>query len=277
MTKKMLYSFLPLMITFLMFACANENGNDEQQTEIATVDSGVIKTLKITGENIWIRESPTDGKVIMKLNASDECIILEKGKEETIKGQTDNWYKIKFKDKEGWVFGSQTSEAKKQEELDIKSVVNKIIDAVANNDFEVLNEFVNPEYGIYKFHNPGVFVAATYQENVDQDLLQFNFQGAKTDVKEEDAAEYDCDEGWDKEGIFLCDIEKFSELSHVISEEEFYINKKPSEAALNKAKSTENQFSKMLQFTEINAKIFLFEKEGKWFIGLIDLTTPCDA
>lgn len=36
--------------------------------------------LFIEGKGIWIRETPINGKVIMKLNTGNKCVILKKGK-----------------------------------------------------------------------------------------------------------------------------------------------------------------------------------------------------
>lgn len=67
------------------------------------------ENLEIIGKNIWIRSEPTTGAVIMKLNTGNKCKLIEKGKQETIKDNTDFWYKISFNDKIGWVFGTQTN------------------------------------------------------------------------------------------------------------------------------------------------------------------------
>jgi len=64
--------------------------------------------LVIQGKDIWIRDLPVKGKVIMKLNEGDKCKITEKGELGVIRGIPDYWYKINFNDKVGWVFGSQT-------------------------------------------------------------------------------------------------------------------------------------------------------------------------
>lgn len=65
--------------------------------------------LWINGNDIWVRDAPSTGQVVMKLKSGDKCRILEKGKTQTIKDKTDVWYKIDFNGKVGWVFGSQTS------------------------------------------------------------------------------------------------------------------------------------------------------------------------
>jgi hypothetical protein len=63
--------------------------------------------LTIKGEHVNMRKQPnTDAEVIMILDGGTECEILEKGKKEKIDGKTSNWYKIHYKEKDGWIFGS---------------------------------------------------------------------------------------------------------------------------------------------------------------------------
>lgn len=72
----------------------------------ATKSSG-NNYLVIIGSNIWVREEPSTGEVIMKLNDGDSCVIIAKGKSEVIRGNEDFWYQIEYGNKRGWVFGSQ--------------------------------------------------------------------------------------------------------------------------------------------------------------------------
>ncbi len=65
--------------------------------------------LKIEGSNIWVRSSPSDGEVVMKLNEGDLCLVIEKGGLQEIREMKDYWYRINFKGEEGWVYGAQTS------------------------------------------------------------------------------------------------------------------------------------------------------------------------
>lgn len=81
--------------------------------------------LTIEGNNIWVRNAPISGEVVMKLNHGDECTILEKGEKQFIRGVEDWWYKIEFHDTIGWVFGSQTS---------VKQIIN----------FQSFDEFIEP-------------------------------------------------------------------------------------------------------------------------------------
>lgn len=108
--------FLSILIVICgLISCENL----PQNSEVAEISSNKNKIeskekLTVEVENAWVREYPTDGKVIAKLNIGTECIVLKKDKKETIKGKSDYWYKIKFDDKEGWIFGSQTSQKEKQ-------------------------------------------------------------------------------------------------------------------------------------------------------------------
>ncbi|MEL6537549.1 MAG: SH3 domain-containing protein [Bacteroidota bacterium] len=67
--------------------------------------------LLVAGNDIWVRSEPTTGNVVMRLNDGTAAKILEVGKEETINGRTDVWYRIQNDGNDGWIFGAQTSKA----------------------------------------------------------------------------------------------------------------------------------------------------------------------
>jgi len=85
-----------------------ENSNEQINNSANQVKLNKTKFLTILGKDIWVRDLPSKGKVVLKLNEGDKCQIIEKGKLEIIKGLPDYWYKIEFNKTEGWVFGSQT-------------------------------------------------------------------------------------------------------------------------------------------------------------------------
>ena len=65
------------------------------------------KYLVINGTNVNLRVAPDLKAIrIRQLKTNDTCEILEKGKKETINENTDYWYKIKHRTKEGWIFGA---------------------------------------------------------------------------------------------------------------------------------------------------------------------------
>ena len=117
--------------------------------------------LIIIGDQIWVRDRPTDGKVVMKIDEGTECRILQKGKYEVIKGIPDYWYKIRYRGQEGWVFGSQTTErqlvGKTGKEL-LEKVLMKVTEGILpfNESFPVDTSFWEycPLIGYYGFKNP---------------------------------------------------------------------------------------------------------------------------
>ena len=100
-----------------------------------------VDYLTIEGSNIWIREYPTTGDVIMKLNSGEICKVLKKDKKEVINGISDFWYKIDYKGQIGWVFGSQTSIKQGSIELSVKvdnarEFIEKVFDGYLRLRFE---------------------------------------------------------------------------------------------------------------------------------------------
>lgn len=66
--------------------------------------------LYTLGDNVNIRSTPsTSATVVTKVEKFTEFIVEEVGKKETINGNTDYWYKVKFNEIEGWIFGHFTS------------------------------------------------------------------------------------------------------------------------------------------------------------------------
>ena len=104
--------------------------------------------LTIEGTNIWIREYPTTGDIIMKLNEGDDCDLLKKDKKDIIGGITDYWYKIKFNNQIGWVFGSQTSI--KQNKKLIKPLKNFDIKYEEGPDIKIINKVLFHEEDVYE-------------------------------------------------------------------------------------------------------------------------------
>lgn len=62
---------------------------------------------KISGNQIWVRDAPSNGEVIMKLNNGTIVFVMDQGPYEEIRDMQDYWYQINYKGKIGWVYGSQ--------------------------------------------------------------------------------------------------------------------------------------------------------------------------
>ena len=81
------------------------NTQTNSSSNRATASSAT--SAKIIGDNIWVRNSPTNGDVIMYLENNTQVKLLGFCCNETIKGKNNYWYKIDLGGKKGWVFGSQ--------------------------------------------------------------------------------------------------------------------------------------------------------------------------
>lgn len=124
---------LPLVVCIFLVACkTNSNETDESKSEAAMAESDSISvtesdepiaknkspephipegSLLIHGNDIWVRDYPNTGEVIMKLNEGSICKILQMGRFDFIQDNGNNWYEIEFEGKTGWVFGSQTDKS----------------------------------------------------------------------------------------------------------------------------------------------------------------------
>lgn len=68
------------------------------------------RQLTIKGNDIWVRDTPKTGKVVLKLNDNNRVFVSDSCCFESIKGNSSYWYEIDYKGKSGWLFGSQTKE-----------------------------------------------------------------------------------------------------------------------------------------------------------------------
>lgn len=117
------YFVVLLLISSVMAACS---GNKKEEREKAVKDSiarvaavndsikkieeQFPKTLVIQGTNVNMRVAPKlDAIIIKQLKSNDTCEVLEKGKKQTVTDKTDYWYRVRFRNKEGWIFGAFTS------------------------------------------------------------------------------------------------------------------------------------------------------------------------
>jgi hypothetical protein len=114
---------IPVLFGIFLLSCSGGDKSKEQKSASDSIDSlkavadsiawaqkSFPKSLIIKGTNVNMRVSPDLKAVrIKQLTTNDSCEVLEKGKLMTIDDQKDYWYRVKFKNKEGWVFGAFTS------------------------------------------------------------------------------------------------------------------------------------------------------------------------
>ena len=120
--------------------------------------------LLIEGKDIWVRETPKTGKVVMKLNEGDVCVVLNKSDAQVIRGSKYFWYYIDFNGSKGWVFGSQTSLKQKASLHNFQpflkyflelSFFNKDINILIKDKSPKVTQFVKKEIGVHRLFNPG--------------------------------------------------------------------------------------------------------------------------
>lgn len=129
------YFFLLALAVFMvgitLSACSGKKKDSEKSKNdsldsvkivadsLQKIEAAKPKVLVIIGTNVNLRVEPNLKAVrIRQLKTNDTCEIIEKGKQETIDGTTDFWYKIKHKTKEGWIFGAFTSIKQEKETLE---------------------------------------------------------------------------------------------------------------------------------------------------------------
>lgn len=173
---------LSVILTIVSCNSGNENNEPANITEAEITDETVQETddtiisytrdeLIISGKDIWIRNKPITGDVVMKLNTGDLCKILETGEEDQIRDIFDYWYKIEFKDTVGWVFGAQTN-VKSREIHDIVPFSNFLAEFIKayNNINNDLSNYSHQEITKTFLYNPGAYCAEFYSGDLKREL-----------------------------------------------------------------------------------------------------------
>jgi len=165
---KSLFFKLLVLISLVTFSC-NSNRQDNESEEGAII-------LTIEGIEVLIREYPTDGDVIFKLNTGDECKVIKKGKEETIDGVTDFWYKIEYDGQSGWVFGAQSNLKQITEKYKIEF---ELIGNDKSLSFNTIKEISGEHYN----EIPQEYIDETTNEKPKVELISKKFFVEKDVVK----------------------------------------------------------------------------------------------
>jgi hypothetical protein len=108
-----------LLTCLLLASCSSKTSKNTSADIVATEKTepangspmpsvGDENILTIKGKDIWVRDEPGTGKIVMKLNEDDQCKEISREQFEIIRGMADYWYQIEFNGQKGWVFGSQT-------------------------------------------------------------------------------------------------------------------------------------------------------------------------
>lgn len=290
--KTKFFSLLVVSLILLTFSCkTDKNNNKDEQNDSTIVVEG--STLKIVGEEIWIREYPTEGEVVMKLNDGEICEVLKRGKKETVNGVTDYWYKIKHDSKEGWVFGSQTSlkdpnlteNTNKTENnntntnnntepnADLEKTLNEICSAINNQELDKLKKYFYLTDKIFIIYNPGAFTEITLTDDFEvlTDYAQHINIRNNYKITYEKWPEYSWDEeDWTKQGCFAEEIvgtKYFTESYQAILDYELH---EVEDEEMTKAQELGKISQVKVIITELYMRFYFTKKDNKWLLISID-------
>ncbi|NJN41434.1 MAG: SH3 domain-containing protein [Flammeovirgaceae bacterium] len=144
-------SMKKIVILLLIFSCsAKEQNSESGVSESAPLESvpttegstpskeeSDFAILTIQGNNIWVRDYPNTGKVVMTLNEGDRCKVLQTGRYDVIRGKGNSWFEIEYEGKRGWVFGSQSNVAGLDISIEVQPI-EKNLKEIFGENFEDL-------------------------------------------------------------------------------------------------------------------------------------------
>lgn len=274
--KKILF-LLVIITTFL--GCKSKTNKESKTNETSEINVEIKdEYLTIIGKDIWVRSKPSTGDVVMKLNDGDKCKIIEKGEQQTIKDDTDYWYKIEFEGKEGWVFGSQTSvksDSENVESDDEEKQIAKLLDELAlifkNQQFTKLKSYYYFGDKVFYISNPGAYVVINLTEDV-QNLEFYSLTSvAAYDLLFEKLPDFDMDSySWTKTGCFAEKISgKKYFTSMVDNMKEFGFE--PTADEIKFASQLDNTVYYKILVSSDMISFYVAEKDGKWLIAAIDI------
>ena len=159
---------LSIAALLLITSCGDTNSDSDSRDEKTSGnESGIIANdeLIIKGNDIWVRNKPIIGEVVIKLNQGERCKIIEKGPKDQVKNSYDYWYKIEYKGKSGWVFGSQTD--KNTNETIVVNDFNAFLKEFAKDyskKAKIPEKYIQNTTGKTFLFNPGAYCVAYTEE-----------------------------------------------------------------------------------------------------------------
>jgi len=158
--------------------------------------------------------------------------------------------------------------------------VKKILELIFSKQYTMLDQYIQPENGIYVLSNPGVFIIATKYTSFKEILKSASWLADKKidcEIKYETLPEIDCDNGWNKQGCFSDKVDYFNKISTAANYS--MKSKKPgvSENDIEKIKNIESTIRMGIILTEEGISFYFSLNNGKLYITVIDLVTKCEA
>ncbi len=279
-----------LLIPLTLLACNSSSSDTEtEQAEEKTTQNNDVEEnsasfdekeyVSIEGDDIWVRSQPTDGEVLMKLNNGTKCELLQKGKQETINGVTDFWYQIKYDEKTGWVFGSQTNlknvgnQNKRNESYNEEEFIVSYLNRMKNSGVEELADFfVNQE--VYQMYNPGAIVYITkvnYKELMEADIFRLDLSKFNGKIITDRMPTFSMEDyTWSEEGYFLEKVKN----TKIMSPTTEFVADTYAEDMLKQIKEDEQKIMYKFLIAYGDGVVIYFGKiDNDWKIITIDVST----
>lgn len=252
-------------------------------------DTGNHQQVLIEGNNIWVRETPKTGRVVMKLNDGDRCILLDSTSMDTIRGFIDRWYKIVHDNDTGWVYGSQTN-IKTEQSKQLFSFLNsakRFLRAFAEHDFPVLNQFIYNGTAIHCLQSgqgayPEIVSFTDFSSFFDRNTssMKYPLDGFSSFCTKMPSILYGrfdkCEDG---KGVVGARYGRKNNYKQISSTEralyKYLYNEEITpeiDANLNKINQTEQLVSFYLSIKNMSNSVefFFYFKAGRWYVAAID-------
>jgi len=160
-----------------------------------------------------------------------------------------------------------------------------------------LNEYIDPQYGLFVLDNPGAFINGYYFNSFDSilnssketDLYRMKNIVIICEPAEGTLPYYSCDggkEGWDKEGCYYDNSPEINIKSRVYG----FVDENGTSGFDGDGNTNETykiiqerlsrsseQFGHAFYATDSNLGLYFGERDGKFYLLMIDMVTPCDA
>lgn len=250
---------------------------NENKRNVDTFNQGVNDTLTISGNRIWVRSKPVVGKVLFTLNDGDVCRVIRKGESQTIGLVTDYWYHIAFGNKEGWVFGSQTSISKEIVIQEFKTYIAKVLrTSFFGKKFDVLmhrsdvKSLTHKEIDYLRIYNPGATcVLEPYQVSGDYNKEAYPEMPNTMYFENKMPVDGFCEESESPDGVYFDVVSEFP--SYVILSEGFESKKIKLPQRYERG---EKMKVVVLQNKMIIKTLYFVAADDHWWLVVID---DCDC
>jgi len=184
----------------------------------------------------------------------------------------------------GSVFIEELQRILYPEEADIAEAinVNEILELIFSKNYEKLNQYIHPENGIYVLSNPGAFTIATKYTSLEEIIESYEWiasQKIDCAIKYEALPEVDCNKvrGWSKEGCFSDDVKNFNKISAAANYSALAKEYRISGQDIKEAKNIESTVILGVILTADGMSFYFSLIDGKWYITVLDMVTPCSA